>query len=193
MKGNQMNKFKSSILAIVAGLVTSAVSGQAQSATATISGVAVTGGFDYTITLMNPISDTFSLKSFWYGWTANGNNLPSNPSTAANSLGWVNVLFGNSIQWGNSSSTALAPGQSGTFTFFSTDSPTAITTTPAAPYVSGDSVVYVGAIDFSQGQGGDSSVVFAPTLVAVPEPSSLAMLAIGSAGLLTARWRKRSH
>ena len=169
-------------LLAVAGLLASAVSSHAQGAVATISGVPVTGGFDYTILL----ADTGStpLNSFWYGWTTSGNNLPSIPSGAANTLGWGNSVVGNSIEWVNSSGTALTPGNTGTFTFFSTSTPAAMTTSPA-----GRSVAYVNGIDFSQGSPGSSTAVFSPTL-AVPEPSSAALLAVGALGLLTSGWRK---
>jgi hypothetical protein len=174
-------------IAVAAALGASAVSSRAQGAFATISDVAAGGGvFDYTITLTNPGSDTFNLNSFWYGWTTSGNNLPSNPSNAGNSLGWANILSANSIKWVNSSGTALAPGQSGTFTFDSTTTPSAITTLP-----SGKSVAYVNGITFTQNNPGDSTAVFSPTLVAAPEPSSVGLFFVGSLGLLAAGWRKR--
>jgi hypothetical protein len=147
-------------LVVAAGLAAATVSTRAQSATATISGVAAGNSYDYTITLKNTGSK--SLNSFWYGWTIIGNNLSSDPTNAGNSLGWVNELSGNSIMWINSSGTALAPGDSATFTFVSITSPSAITTSP-----SGESVAYVGGIDFSQGVAGDSTGVFSPTLVSV--------------------------
>ena len=182
-----MNKPKltSFLLAVaVAGGCATAVSGHAQDATATISSVAAGGGiFDYTITLDNTGSD--NLNDFWYGWIQFENDLPSDPSNAGNSLGWANVLDSNSIQWENNSGTALTPGQSGTFTFDSTSSPTAITTSP-----SGESVAYVNGIDFSQGSSGHSTPIFSPTLVAAPEPSSMALLTIGALSLLATGWRK---
>jgi len=126
---------------------------------------AVTNGssYDYTITLTN--TGTNALNSFWYGWTTSGNNLPSNPTNASNSLGWSNGISGNSIKWTNSSGTALAPGDSATFTFVSSSTPSAITTSP-----SGESVAFVGAIDFTEDTAGDGTAVFSPTLVSGPPP-----------------------
>ena len=75
---NSFSKFNpvSLALAIAISLAISRLSSDAQSATATISGVLAGGGnFDYTITLKNTGGDT--LNSFWYGWTLSGNNLPS--------------------------------------------------------------------------------------------------------------------
>jgi hypothetical protein len=177
LKGNTMNTPSKSLsvplaLAIAAALAASTLSSEAQSASATISDVPAGGGmFDYTVTLKN--TGTTNLSGFWYGWTTSGNNLPSNPSSPGNTLGWANTLDGNSIQW-SVSGLGLAPGQSGTFTFVSSSTPTAITTLP-----SGESVAYVHGIDFSQGIAGDSTPVFSPSLVATPEPSSLGMLAAG--------------
>ena len=142
--------------------------------TATISGVAAGSSYDYTITLQN--TGTNSLNSFWYGWTTSGDNLSSDPTGAANSLGWSNDISGNSIKWTNSTGTALAPGASATFTFVSTSSPSAITASP-----SGESVVYVGGIDFSEDKAGDSSAVLSPTLVAGPTAPVLAV-AVNTAG-----------
>jgi hypothetical protein len=160
-------------LAVAGGLAASTVAGQAQSATATISGVAAGSDFDYTLTLKN--TGTQSLNDFWYGWTGAGNNLPSDPISAANSLGWDSDLDGNSIQWVNNYGTSLTPGQSATFTFVST-SPLSATTQPPA----GGSVAYVCGIDFSQGVAGDSTTPFMPTIVSAPEPSSMGPLAAGS-------------
>ena len=170
-------------LAVAAGLAASTVASQAQSATATISGVPAAGGdFDYTLTLKN--TGTQSLNSFWYGWTTSSNNLPSDPISAANSLGWVSSIAGNSIQWDNTYNyygytyyygTPLAAGQSATFTFVSASTLSAITQSP-----SGESVAYVSGIDGSQGVTGDSTAVFSPTTAAVPEPSSMGVVAAGS-------------
>lgn len=164
--------------------ITSCLSSHAQGAVATISGVAVSGGYDYTILLQN--TGTASLNSFWYGWTIGVFNLPSIPSGATNLLGWGNSVAGHSIEWVNSTGTALAPGQTGTFMFFSTDAPAAITASPA-----GQSVAYLHGIDFTENTPGSSTPVFSPTLVAAPEPSAIALLGLGSLGMLATGWRKR--
>ena len=164
-------------LAIVAGMTATAISGRAQDATATISDVAAGGGvFDYTITLHN--TGTTSLDSFWYAWTLSGNNLTTDISNPASALGWTDTAIeGNtSISWEDSAGGhALAAGQSTTFTFDSTESPTAITTSP-----SGESVAYVSATGpntFGQNIPGSASPVFSPTLV--PEPSTPGLMAAG--------------
>jgi hypothetical protein len=178
-------------LTVVAALAASAVSSHAQSASATISGVAAGGGtFDYTLTVLNTGSD--SLNSIWYGWTLSGNNLPGgseDPTSPANTLGWANILDSNSIQWENTlGGTVLLPGQSGVFTFASTATPTAITTLPSGP-----SVAYVSATgpsSFGENSPGSASPAFTPTLVTAPEPSSVSLLIVGSLGLLATGWRK---
>lgn len=156
---------------------------KAQSAIATLANVQAGSIFDYTLTLKN--TGTIPLESLWYGWTIAGNNLPSIPTSPGNSRGWTNTVFGNSIQFTGGSADALAPNSSATFTFESTSTPAQINGEP-----SGESVVYSGAIDFTQNVPGDSSPVFSPTLVAVPEPSAFGLFAIGLAGWLAAVWCK---
>jgi len=154
---------------------------QAQSATATISGVLSGSVYDYTIVLHNTGSD--NLNSFWYGWTQLGNNLPSDPTAPNNTSGWANTVFGgNSIEWVNNTGTALTPGNTATFTFASTSNPVQITTAPA-----GESVAYVGGIDGSQGSSGDSTAIFSPTLV--PEPSVTGLCAAGMFAVVGV-WRR---
>lgn len=169
-----------------AALAASTVTAHAQGAVATISEVAGAGGtFDYTINLQN--TGSVDLNSFWYGWTLSGNNLPSNPSSPGNSLGWANILDANSIMWQNTTSaSALAPGQSASFTFVSTSTLAAMTTPPA-----GESVAYTSTtIQFNQGVAGQSTPVFSPTASPVPEPSLVALLAMGSA-LLAGSFKRR--
>ncbi len=185
---NSPFKFFAIGLVTSTGLAISAVSGHAQSATATISGILNGGLYDYTITLHNTGGTV--LDSFWYAWTLSGNNLstPITAGSAASSLGWVNsAIEGNtSISWGGNAGNALASGGTTTFTFTSTEDPVSITTG-----TSGQSVAYVGGIDFSQGAPGDSTGVFSPTLQTVPEPSSAGLMAAGLFGLLFRTVRKK--
>ena len=169
-------------LIVAASLAATTTSSRAQGAVATISGVQVGGVFDYTIILQN--TGSVNLNSFWYGWTTSGNNLPSIPTSPGNSLVWGNSVVGNSIEWINSSGTALLAGHTGVFTFASTSTPAQMTAG-----IAGQSVAYVGGIDFSQNVPGDSTAVFAPVLI-VPEPSALGLLLVGSLGWLATGWRK---
>jgi hypothetical protein len=174
---NSFSRFNSVslALAVTVCLAVSRISSDAQSATATISGGPAGGGnFDYTITLKN--TGGLTLNSFWYGWTLSGNNLPSSPSFATNSIGWASDLSGTSIMWQNTTSASgLTPGSSATFSFLTTDNLSAITTPP-----SGESVAYTSdTIQFSQGVSGQSSPVFSPVVVTAPEPSALGLFAAG--------------
>jgi hypothetical protein len=193
---NQLSKLTANrlalALAMAAGLVVAAESSHAQGAMATISDVAAGGGvFDYTITLQN--TGTTALDSFWYAWTVAGNNLSTAITTPGSSLGWTDTAIeGNtSISWEGNSGDALGVGQSATFTFDSTETPTAITTSP-----SGKSVAYVngtGPSTFEQNAPGVASPVFSPTLVAAPEPSSLCLVGAGSLVLAAARKLRRAQ
>lgn len=174
-------------LALAAGLAASTVSSQAQSAMATISETAGTGGtFDYTISLEN--TGTQSLNTFWYGWTPGVFDLPAGTtqSAANSSLGWVATIDGNSIEWQNTASApSLGAGQTETFTFDSTASLSEITASP-----SGNSVAFTSdTVQFNSGVAGQSTGIFAPTVAAVPEPSSLGLMAVGLLGTAgSLRW-----
>jgi len=168
-------------LVLAAGLsASSALAVGTITASATLSDVQVGSTYDYTLTLHN--TGTLPIESFWYGWTTSGNNLPSDPTNPGNSLGWNNLLDANSIEYTGNAGNSLAPATFATFTFDSTSTPAQITAG-----ISGESVAYVGAIDFTQNTPGDSSPVFAP--VAVPEPSTLGLFVGGLLSLSSAGWR----
>jgi hypothetical protein len=185
---NRMIKLTSIRLALaVTGGLAAAVSSHAQSASATISGIQAGSIWDYTVTLDN--TGSTALEGFWYAWTDDGNNLASAASNPGNSLGWSSSLFNStSIQYQGGAGDALGIGQSATFTFDSSETPTEITSG-----ASGESVVYTGSIGFDDNGPGGSSPIFSPTLVSTPEPSSVALVALGCTGLvLTKRikfWR----
>jgi hypothetical protein len=173
-KHNKLASFRFA-LAITAAFVVSALSTQAQSATATISGVQSGSDYNYTITLQN--TGTTQLDAFFYGWPGFGpDSLAAQHVNVGNSTGWNNVVTNNGpfygIVFAGSSGNALAAGNSATFTFTSSEAPTDITTSPQ-----GLSVAYVGQLFYPPGSPGVSTPAFSPTLVVVPESTSTTFLA----------------
>ena len=178
-------------LAVAAALDVSTFSSHAQGvlATGTFTDVAGTGGnFDYTVTLDN--TGTEAIQSFWMGWIPGAFDVAS-PSNAGNSLGWSSTLDGNSVQYGGTAGTALGLGDSGTFTFDSTTTPTEI---ESVMNNAGASTVY-GVDDPNQlsfSLDGANTATFDLTVQTVPEPSSFAFFAAGLIAFLFVLRRKPS-
>ena len=178
-------------LALVAGLALSAGSARAQDVmvTGSLSYVPAAGGvYDYTLTLNNTGSE--AVQSLWLGWALSSNPVFDviNPTTPGNNLAWSSTIDGNSIKYAGTAGTAIPMGGSGTFTFDSTSTPAQFMSQAA-----GQSVAYgIDASQFAIEDNSLHSVEFAPS-VATPEPSTLGLLAVGSASLLGAlRRRSRS-
>jgi hypothetical protein len=144
-------------------------------AAATITETGTSGSeFMYSLTLTNEGSNP--INAFWYGWTVGSFNLPSVPTSLAGPTGWTASALSESVQFGNSTGSAIAPGATGTFTFESTSSPTALTTGTHDGDPTGESVAYatVAAMKaFEQSVAGVASGAFVPTLqtVMVPVPN----------------------
>ncbi|HUA64719.1 MAG TPA: PEP-CTERM sorting domain-containing protein [Alphaproteobacteria bacterium] len=160
-------------------------------ATGTFTEVAGTGGnFDYTVTLDN--TGTEAIQSFWMGWIPGAFDVAS-PSDAGNNLGWTSTVDGNSVQYGGTAGTALAAGQSGTFTFDSTTTPTEIEDLTAK---AGESTVYgvndPNQFDLSLAGESANTETFDLQIQAVPEPSSFTFLAAGFVTFLFVFRRKAS-
>ncbi|HEX3623971.1 MAG TPA: PEP-CTERM sorting domain-containing protein [Verrucomicrobiae bacterium] len=177
-------------LAVAVALAASALPGQAQNVNVSTSLNYATGAggvYDYTLTLDNLGPE--EIESLWLGWVPGSFNIAS-PSSPGNNLGWSSTLDGNSIQYLGTSGTALASGNSATFTFDSTTTPAQFT---AETGKAGDSTAYGinaanGQLSFSLSPP-DTETFF---LTVVPEPSTYAILALGSLGFLGVVWRKRS-
>lgn len=176
-------------LAVAAAFNVSTLSSHAQdvAATGTFTDVAGAGStFDYTVTLDN--TGTEAIESFWMGWIPGAFDVAS-PSSAGNNLGWSSTVDGNSVQYEGSASSALAPGQTGTFTFDSTTTPAQI---EALMNKAGESTVYgvndPNQLDLSLSGQALNTETF--DLVAAPEPSSFALLAAGITGFLFVLRRK---
>jgi|GEM_PF-1148370 len=146
------------------------------------------GVFDYTLTLQNTGSE--AIEGLWLGWALSSNPVfnVDDPTNAGNALGWASPVDGDSVQFGGSpSETLLAVGKSTTFTFDSTSTPAQFMSQAA-----GQSVAYgVDASQFAIEDDSLHSVEFAPTLVSVPEPSTLGLVAAGALGVLCVRWRRQ--
>lgn len=177
-------------MAVTVALAASTLSSHAQDVLVTTSLSSVTAGggvFDYTLTLNNTGSE--AIESFWLGWVPGSFNV-SSPSSAGNNLGWTSTLDGSSVQYGGTAGTALAAGHSGTFTFDSTTTPAQFM---AQTGEAGDSTAY--GVNAANGQ---LSFTLSPpdtetfALTVAPEPSTFAILALGSLGFLDVLRRKFS-
>ena len=186
------NVFKVSLLSLTLLCPGIALHAQGYIATAQISSQAVGDGtYDYTILLYNSSSSTQSLGTFWFGWVPTGpygyDLLPSSPSNIQAPYGWYwsvdNESYyypdGYSIDFYNYYGSSLAPGQTDTFAFNSPDSPDTLSQT--SPYFGVPTLTSY----FFDDTGSDPGTQTLVTPAAVPEPSSLALLAGGTAvGLL---------
>ena len=173
-------------LVFVTGLAACSLRAQGtDSATATITETGEVGSdFEYSLALDNTGTDP--INAFWYGWTVGSFNLPSAPLMPAGPAGWSATVSGDSIQYQNPSGSAIAPGSIGLFTFESTSTLSQLTTGMHSGDPTGESVAYSGTtVQFNQGVAGVSSVPFVP--MAVPEPSTVALMATG---LLAVSFRK---
>jgi len=160
------------------------------SATATISSVPDGADFDYTIQLHNTSADT-PIGTFWFSWTPPDEPieydfLPSVPSSATGPDSWFSLISpgfpGTSIESYNYLGNNIAPGDTGTFQFTSSDSPLALQGTSILGFPILTSFIYQG--DPEVGPDAEVTPVFA-----VPEPSSLLLGGIGY--LLIARRRRQ--
>ncbi|HVU26728.1 MAG TPA: PEP-CTERM sorting domain-containing protein [Verrucomicrobiae bacterium] len=182
-----MNSFLPAALAAI-GLVTSATLGQAQTSTsATISGVQNGVNWDYTITLTD--TGTTQIGNFWYAWTPDVAPFFYLPSSEVSNIsgqnGWTGAGVGNSIQFvDNNSANALNSGESVQLFYTASFSPTDLANTAN----SGLSVAYSGSGTFVE--NGASTGDFSVQIVPAPEPSSVALLSLGSLGLLALATRR---
>lgn len=167
-------------LALAAGGATSILA-QGDIASGTI-GSSGSGPYSYSLTFSDSAGATASIGSVWYAWVPGSFYLPGVPSTASAPTGWTANISSDSVQYvASSSAYDIAPGQSlSGFGYTATFSPAQL----AATANSGKSVSYSGGL-FSDGG-------YTFTVVAVPEPTTLSLLAcgVGALGLIGRRIRQ---
>ena len=153
------------------------------SATATLTETGTAGPeFEYSLTLDN--TGTVDINALWYGWTIGSFNLPTAPTDISAPTGWSGSALGKSIEFANNSGATVGPGQSISFSFESTSTPTAMTTGVNDGDPTGESVAYNANNGFGdQSDPGVASAPFQPTLSSVPEPSTVGLLATGLVGI----------
>ncbi len=100
------------------------------------------GAYNYTLTL-TALSGSAPIESFWFAWTPGNFFLQSTPTSITGDNGWTGAGDSGSIQF--SGGTPITAGNTVTFTFVSTITPSEMT----ADVGTASSVVYPGAINFS--------------------------------------------
>jgi hypothetical protein len=188
--------FAGIVAAVVAGVF---AAGSAQgSVSATGSVTAVPDGpnnFLYTVTLNN--TGTTNIDTLWFGWLPdNYDFLTSVPTPTKTPANWASYVesgyYGSSIEFYDTGSSPIGMGQSSSsFQFTSPDSPDVIGgDNELFPFPETYSYVY-SSPPAGPGQDPDSasSVIFSMP-VAAPEPTGLAVIAIGGAMTLLGSRRR---
>ncbi len=145
--------------------------------------------YDDTITLINAITSTDPIGTFWFSWVPGKDFMVNNPVTLSMPSGWTGIVThipniptnGYAIQWvANTPGDALAIGNSLTFGFKSAETPALLAgNSPLYPTTpEGLSVVYNGR-PFSA-----DSLTFVVTSAPVPEPATLTNMFSGALLLL---------
>jgi hypothetical protein len=179
-----MNAFDQSVPGVASAPFTPTLNPGTLTAAATILETGTSGGeFEYSLTLTNTGSNP--INAFWYGWTIGSFNLPSIPTSIVPPTGWTATISSDSVQFGNSTGSAIAPGAIGTFTFESTSDPTQMTTGTHEGDPTGESIAYatVAAMNIcEQSVPGVASDPFTPTLDTGTLSAAATILETGTSG-----------
>lgn len=186
-------RYGSTVLAVMVSFLMVSRAFAQETATAKITQTSGGPTFHYSVSVTNT-SASSNIGTFWFAWEApplNYDLMTSMPTVTSTPSSWTaiptnaGVSDGYSIEWYNLGSTTsdIAPGQTFTFGFSSADSLTSLTGNSThfigQPVLT--SVVYAG---FPESDAGFTFVVSAP------EPTSLAILGVGIAGMCVRRRRR---
>ncbi len=148
--------------------------------------------WQYSLTLTD--AGTTNIGSFWLAWIPGQDYMPTSPTNITSASAWSALVTGGNpgngyaIQWVAGAGASLTPGQSTTFSFDSASSPQQLAGNspfyPSTPTLT--SFVYSGA-PFS-----DAGYEFVVQSSPVPEPSTLALLAVGALVVTARTLRARS-
>ncbi len=145
----------------------------------TISGSG-SGPYTYNLSFSDDSSATSPIGSVWYAWVPFQFFLPGTPTSATAPAGWSASIVGNSIEFTANSTANVIPagGTLSGFSYQAAYSPATL----AATANSGESDAYAGIAIES-----DAGKIFTVAVQPAPEPSVLALLASGGAGLVLVR------
>jgi hypothetical protein len=138
--------------------------------------------YEYTLTL-TALTGSEPIESYWFAWVPGTFFLQSNPTDITANDAWKGTADNGSVQF--TSGTAITPGNTVTFGFESTITPSQM----SHDVGSASSVAYPGGINFSGSSPNETIGV-----TTVPEPSVTVLSALGAIAMAFGAWRKRfSH
>jgi hypothetical protein len=188
-----MWNLKGAVCLAAAGLLAAAgTASAAETASATISSAPSGSSFKYTIALTNTSTDGSKIGTFWFSWILSPietDFMEVAPTSLTAPTGWASLVSHNTATDGfgfenldaAGATDLLAPGNTDTFTFISTEPLSQIlgNSTIGSKLPETTAVIYAGLPESDAG--------FQFNVVAVPEPVSVSMLALCGGGL----WMRR--
>jgi hypothetical protein len=170
-----------SFLLLISTCASAHAQGEIPSGTLSSSGI---GPYSYSLSFSDAANATSPIGSVWYAWVPGAFYLPGPPRAAVAPPGWSVNVSGHSIQFvADSAANYIHPGQSlSGFSYQAAFSPAQLASAPN----SGVSVVYSG------GLLSDFGTTFTVKTLAVPEPCTLPLVALGAFALTLSTKRRWS-